>query len=94
MTFELTLHVTQDHISRGAKEDACNCPIALAIKEQLPNRQDVQVDGDVRVRVLDEEFAWNGGELVDEFVAKFDEGLPVEPFTTRALFVLQDSWDD
>lgn len=34
----MKFEVTQDHIDRGEPGDHCNCPIALAIKEQLPDR--------------------------------------------------------
>jgi hypothetical protein len=31
-----TISVTQDHIQRGTREDSTQCPISLAIMEQIP----------------------------------------------------------
>lgn len=89
MTFEIELEVTAEDICAGKPGEACNCPVALALKRALPNWQDVQVDGAVSVRVLDEEFEWHSSE-VNTFVERFDEGLPVWPFKTRAVFELVD----
>lgn len=95
MTFEIELSVTQEHIRKGQKEDACNCPIALALKEALPNWQHVEVDGDIRVTALDEEFSCDADEQMAAFIERFDEGLAVEPFKKWLVFEAEDpEFDD
>lgn len=73
--------VTQRHIGAGEPRRAKTCPIALALREQLPTFlgvEEVEVSGD---------HAEFGGFRVplpsraERFVSAFDENRKVKPFT-------------
>jgi len=73
----IKIEVTARHIKRGVPDDDLNCPIALAIQDRWPGRyvsvcpDTIQI-GKRTVDTTDEQQA---------FMARFDRGLPVEPFT-------------
>lgn len=79
------VRVTEDHISRGVKGSCVDCPIALAINEQLhPYPTALVGDGYITFRFMhngdyikvDREFS----ARVRKFVNDFDHGHKVEPF--------------
>lgn len=75
----MRIEVTQEHIDKGTPEDACNCPVALAIREALKaeaeeirvHHSDIWIWGDL----------YNTSEAVERFVWNFDVGVSVAPFT-------------
>lgn len=76
---ERTIRVTQDHIDRGLKMDACQCPTALALIEATGNTNPGAV-------VVSHNAFWLGAQkfitppAVAEFIRKFDHNMTVEPF--------------
>lgn len=83
---KLSVNVTQDHIARGKRGNSESCPVALAIRELLPEGSYVAVDED---RIYVESRTWVAGTYVKadasdevvEFEHLFDSGEPVEPFS-------------
>lgn len=77
-TITQIINVTAKHIAEGLKGDACWCPIARAIRDQVPSEEEVYVfPAGVSV-------AGGTTMLPDEalrFVQDFDAGLSVEPFS-------------
>lgn len=76
-TITQIINVTAKHITDGIRSEACRCPIALAIADQL-------LEGDLPtvatgVVVLKGFSAYLQPEA-DSFISDFDEGNPVEPF--------------
>ena len=71
----LRIQVTQEHIDCGVREDSNSCPIALAIKAQVPDVHTPTVDVDqadisfYRGGVL---YRYATPELAAEFVEMFD----------------------
>lgn len=73
----MKVKVLQHHIDQGISRDVGACAIALALQEQFP-------EAVVSVGVT---FAYVGGRYWEfagyearDFVADFDDGLPVSPF--------------
>lgn len=80
-----TINVTQQHIDKGCRIQASNCPIALAIDELLKEPLQAWVcqsnigigaEGEERFRYQE-----NTPESAKEFITRFDAGEPVEPFS-------------
>lgn len=72
----MKINVTQQHIDTGIPNKANLCPVALAIKEQLPQAK-IRVDRD-KIRINDIEYFDYTADLV---VWAFDRGLTVSPFS-------------
>lgn len=72
----MKIKVTQKHIDNGFKNNCWRCPIALAIEEQLINKSFTVASSTIRIQ----------GNVINlpyeacNFIRKFDNGLPVEPF--------------
>lgn len=94
---EVTVSVTQEHIDRGKRNDCSDCPVALAFLDALPGARIASVrywdhDGDlarapeIHVTVdFDAGFRYyRAPDEVAAFVADFDDGLAVSPFTFTA----------
>lgn len=74
-----TVSISQEHISKGYRQQACNCPAALAIQEQTPFKSPLVTDkalylGNGTNRLH------NSHELCS-FVRAFDRGDRVFPIT-------------
>ena len=72
-----TVNVTREDISLGVEVSCDGCPIARAISRNIPGSQ---------VFVLGDTAIINGGWVslpreCLEFVCRFDNGLPVAPFS-------------
>lgn len=80
---KLTVTVTAEHIQRGKRLDCARCPIALATRPLLVGCEEVEVFAThVEIRVAPGDLVHT--QLPHEaslFVARFDGGLYVEPFT-------------
>lgn len=73
----IKINVTKDHIRRGVRGSACDCPIALALKQTLITHN-VSVSSTAIV-------VNNIGFSVDKkdlrFIERFDAGQPVRPYS-------------
>ena len=80
----MQIKVTQAHIDSGEHCEANACPVALAVKDVLPEVQSVSVDNFIRLTAADGTFIdFMLPEVVDAFVVAFDDYGPkrVQPFT-------------
>jgi hypothetical protein len=79
MSNTLKIHVTQEDIDNGIRDDALKCPIARAIKRVVSSF--LSVSGyDIN---FDDGFNFlriPPPEKVTDFIIAFDAGDPVEPF--------------
>jgi hypothetical protein len=77
----INVKVTKDDIKNGVRQSECRCPIALAIKRDLGLKK-VEVSGTIT-------FPESGLECINNstpgvnFFHRFDQGLPVNPFTLK-----------
>lgn len=80
----MTISITQKHIDEGGREHCGNSPIARAIKEATKSNE-VFVGhygiGYEREHGYFKHVMPKTPPTVREFMDRFDEGLPVEPFT-------------
>jgi hypothetical protein len=77
----MLIKVTEDHIKNGRRGSACECPVALAIKEAT-GCQDVRV-GTSRLTIKnlgDDCHDFLLPEKVFNFIWGFDHGKKVAPF--------------
>jgi hypothetical protein len=93
---EVTVNVTQEHIDRGERNACAKCPVALALLAAIPGAgmSDVYWGGADDEHVDACAIVWIDGkrkalhlQLPQEasaFIAEFDDGLPVTPFTFTA----------
>ena len=90
--------VTQEHIDKGTPESACNCPIALALKDM--GAKDVCVNQGYIEFQLGDEYWWAEPPTVaDEFIEAFDDQEQVNPFEFDILNdyvpdIDEDDWAD
>lgn len=79
----MKIEVKQEHIEKGKRQDACHCPVALAIKDTVKVKF-------VYVHLfeinLKKKWARKAVEItlskkVEKFVKKFDDGKKVKPFS-------------
>lgn len=73
----IKINVTNDHIRRGVRGSACDCPIALALKETLITNS-VSVTG-ARMLVNHVWFVVDKKDI--RFMERFDAGQPVRPYS-------------
>jgi len=77
---EITVTVTQEHISNGKAGNPYRCPVALAIREKIGKWHSVRVYiTDARVGFLGCDYLLDGA--VREFARRFDRNKFVEPVT-------------
>jgi len=82
---ELEIHLRQDHIDKGKASDCTKCPGALALLEQVPDIESIDVDD---LRII---FRTTMGDYVrvetppelHKFIIDFDDGKSVRPFTFK-----------
>lgn len=73
----MKIEVTARDIEKGLPEDKCGCPVALAIRRATGLEVSVWCSMSVKV----------GREYIDlpdeaeDFINRFDQGEPVQPFT-------------
>ena len=74
----MRIEVTQEDIDKGVKENCVKCPVALSLRRLFPGEWEVDVGDDA---------IYAGGnwytppDEAQEFIAKFDAGEPVAPFS-------------
>ena len=74
-----TIRVTAEHIAQGWRGSACNCPIALALKDEWPGAE-VEVSGpDIEVSA-DRLWLAQCDDTAMDFIVRFDAGADVQPF--------------
>lgn len=71
----IRVDIKQKHITGGEPGDPRCCAVALAVREAT-GCTDVIVDG-MTIEVGDREYTTP--DLIDTFIDRFDDGLPVEP---------------
>ncbi len=71
-----TYRVTQEHIDNGVRDNCFECPVALAILTTTTEVVDVE-----RSHIAIGERCYPMPETARRFVAAFDLGEPVEPFS-------------
>jgi hypothetical protein len=78
----IKVEITQFDIEDGVPEDEFHCPIAVAIRRTLkPFIVEVSAV-DVELQYGDGRYEkWTLSEEGKMFVSRFDDGLPVTPFT-------------
>jgi hypothetical protein len=84
----IIVSVTAGHIAAGKREDCENCPIALAFAEVFPGSPYID---EFSCMITDDDGAEVEFDLPDEaleFIAAFDDGLPVAPFSFTVLPVV------
>lgn len=73
----MKITVTAKHIKNGKPKKVSVCPIALSLKEQFPNKR-ICVEGYV---IHIGNLSFSVSERARKFILKFDQKLPVKPFT-------------
>ena len=74
----ITIHVTEDHISRGIPDTTMYCPVALALRGCTRLRPVEVNHGIVLAR---DHFIEYPDRAIADFVRSFEAGEPVEPFS-------------
>lgn len=73
-----TFKVTQEIIDRGIPNSPCDCPVAIALRQQLlPNAQ----VGGYKIWFDPDDYRFiTIPEHIRTFITSFDHGRPVQPF--------------
>lgn len=93
----MIVDVTQSHIDQGKAGDCSACPIALALKELIPDNFSVSVKFTVAHIVS---HTYNTFRTIPlpksaiEFIMDFDKHFPMSPFKFEVDLVLPSSIDD
>jgi hypothetical protein len=78
----ITVQVTIQHILEGRARSKCECPIALAIEQQLVHGACVMVmPYEVAIMFIDKVIVVDLPGNAIEFIEKFDKGILVNPFS-------------
>ena len=74
--------VTEEHINKGYSGSCEMCPIALALKEQMPDVNKVEVADTMIYLHLEEDDVLEKQHTrrTARFIEEFDQGKNVEPF--------------
>lgn len=81
---EITIHVTQEDIEKGRRDDVCWCPIALAAKRAGLKGVEVDASQDANKSWG---WLWTTNECFRlpkeaiDFISAFDSSEPVQPFS-------------
>ena len=78
---EIEVTVTEEHINKGKQKSLCDCPIALAVKEQF-STNNVLVGGTL---IIDSMCSYYCPDEVLEFIQNFDNDKEVFSFTFKAI---------
>jgi hypothetical protein len=75
------VNVTAEDIELGVRSVGTACPVARAVRRDVPSVTYVNVDFHcVDALVDDERVRWELPSAVKAFMARFDRGEPVQPF--------------
>ena len=77
------LNITQSHINLGQPKEADRCPIALALREAMPDATEIEVDGqyvtlmlpDVEARSFTNQWVGYCDQEAQDFQANFDADI-------------------
>ncbi len=83
---QIKIRVTKEHITTGRPEEQTQCPVALAIRDQVGVWTPVYIDED-GIFIPDKRCTTPAS--VECFISKFDKGFDVEPFEFN-LFLNKD----
>lgn len=78
----MKVKVTQEHIDKGKPGAPYSCPVALAIRDSIPNIVNAGV-GRTTIEMIDQHGNWlcyDAPRSVKKFVIAYDYKKPVEPF--------------
>ena len=81
---EIEISVTQEHINRGLRQSCSRCPISNALRDRFPTCIPSTAYGSASVYLKNSAFYAQYALPEDpagRFIAAFDGGLPVRPFT-------------
>lgn len=78
---QITVKVTETHIKRGKRVHSTFCPVALALKPHLKGKSFGVMYESVRIGSHPVEEYFPLSKKVQKFIQKFDNNLPVKPFT-------------
>jgi len=77
-----TIHVTQEHIDRGAAGDCYACPVALAILDKVQPGLEIDVQPDQYSFYDDGYGEWKYFPIeVNKWIGRFDNDEKAEPFS-------------
>ena len=77
-----TVNVTQDKLDEGEPGNSCACPVALAILQDVPDVEHVQVDDSIQIRFFTgDTVRIHTPEPVAKLISDFDNGVRVSPFS-------------
>lgn len=71
----MMIELTEEHINKGEVESGHYCPIALAIKERIPDER--VIVGYITSTVGDKSYALD--KTASQFIQNFDSGRTVNP---------------
>lgn len=88
----ITINVTKKDILKGERENACKCPIALAIKRKTKKLASVYNISSIYINgVKYQGDTANDIIKIDSFIKRFDDGLPVNPINISLVTVREAS---
>lgn len=82
---ELEITISQKHIDQGVVADCTKCPAALALLEQVPDTEAVDVDDSriVFTTIFGQKVQVEVPQELENFVIRFDARQPVQPLTFK-----------
>lgn len=84
MTKQLRVNVTKQHISNGKRNGAFDCPVALALKDKLPGKFQVNSETLAYRSLHNKKWLLTSittlPKRVQQFISNFDSGKKVQPF--------------
>lgn len=85
---DMDINVQEKHITKGETCSCRNCPVALALLEQVPDIENVDVqEGRIRITFSDEKRTVNTPHEVAKAIESFDNGKGMRPLTWRLTIV-------
>ncbi len=85
----ITVNVTKNHIDNGRRNDCSECPIALAIIDQLKwTHQDINIEvrtGHIKIKKRNQSYFYNLSMAFYDFVNRFDSGDTVTPLKSHII---------
>jgi hypothetical protein len=76
----MIIQVTQEHIDHGTRNSCYECPVALALHENLLGKNEVRVIHYIEIIGEDVSLKYKLPDSVVHFIKRFDKGIKVEPF--------------
>lgn len=80
----ITIHITEEDIKNGTRDNVTSCPVALAFKRRLPEFKVRATTYAVYLYEVDEFDKWDtfyeAPQEVTDFMRSFDKGEKVYPF--------------